>query len=109
MRLAKIGWIMSFVLPLVLLTVFVFHRGILIRADVDLPIFGGPPWPVYCEYLALGGTFRETPVVADDQENPAATFCPFLRPQDRHRETQARAVGLNFTKVPDYAATEAAP
>jgi hypothetical protein len=78
MRLANIGW-MFVGLALVLLSAFVLSRGVLVRADVELPIFGGPPWPKHCKYFGLKGTFRETSVVANDQGNPAATFCPFLR------------------------------
>jgi len=80
MKLASIGAIIVG-LALVLASAFVLNRGVLLRADIELPIFGGPPWPSHCKYLTLRGTFRDPSVASDDQENPSTTFCPFLRRQ----------------------------
>jgi len=51
------------------------HRGVLIHADVELPIFGGPPWPKYCTYLQLSGVRR---ISASFGQAAGTTYCPFL-------------------------------
>jgi hypothetical protein len=77
MRIAIVGWAF-FGLTLVSLLGYVLNRGVFVGADVELQIFGGPPWPKYCYYLHLRGISQETAKAANDAE-AQATSCPFLK------------------------------
>ena len=59
MRIAIVGWAF-FGLTLVSLLGYVLNWGVFVGADVELQIFGGPPWPKYCYYLHLRGISQET-------------------------------------------------
>lgn len=46
------GSVSTFVgLVFAMLIAYVLHRGVFVGADVELRMFGGPPWPNHCKYL----------------------------------------------------------
>ena len=79
MRMLSVGWVL-FGLVAAMLLGYILTRGVLLRADIELQMSGGPPWPKSCEYLHWGGVSQEVAKPANYRGNAEATSCPFLKP-----------------------------
>ena len=74
------GSVSTFVgLVFVMLIAYVLHRGVFVGADVELRMFGGPPWPNHCKYLHWRGLCQQSAKASGDREKTEATYCPYLR------------------------------